>query len=185
MSGSSRASGCDSQAAASFLFFLSLCFFAPASRSRRCHWQSVGAKDAKEFSEKMASKMPKACRPAQPGQEPPRTRLPSMRVRACRAPPSGRVCSRPSGRAPVGRQVSGDMEDSAVGRRMKQQAAVSRDAISEDPELTAWRRSMRDKVAAQNSNPAMAPRHSKPSPQSPARSRSRWSPPISTSSIVA
>jgi hypothetical protein len=60
----------------------------------------------------------------------------------------------------LGLQVSGDMEDSAVGRRLKQQSAASRDAISEDPELTAWRRSMRDKVAAQNSNPAMAPRHS-------------------------
>ncbi|KAL3915665.1 MAG: hypothetical protein SGPRY_007133 [Prymnesium sp.] len=33
------------------------------------------------------------------------------------------------------------------GRRLKEKSAASRDAISEDPELTAWRRSLRDKAA--------------------------------------
>jgi len=42
-------------------------------------------------------------------------------------------------------KVSGDMENSMLGRRLKEQSAASRDAISEDPELTAWRRSLRDK----------------------------------------
>ena len=56
-------------------------------------------------------------------------------------------------------KVSGSMEDSMVGRKMKEKAVESRDAISEDPELTAWRRSLRDKfntpegaaIARQNS----------------------------------
>ena len=42
-------------------------------------------------------------------------------------------------------KVSGDMQDSLVGRKLKEKAEVSRDAISEDPELTAWRRGLRDK----------------------------------------
>jgi len=42
-------------------------------------------------------------------------------------------------------KVSGDMEDSMLGKRLKEQSAHSRDVISEDPELTAWRRSLRDK----------------------------------------
>ena len=42
-------------------------------------------------------------------------------------------------------KVSGSMEDSMVGRKLKEKAVESRDAISEDPELTAWRRSLRDK----------------------------------------
>lgn len=56
-------------------------------------------------------------------------------------------------------KVSGNMEDSAIGRRLKEQSEHSRDAISEDPQLTDWRRTMRAKfntpegaaIARQNS----------------------------------
>ena len=57
-------------------------------------------------------------------------------------------------------KVSGKIEDSAVGRRLKEKAAEDlRDGISESEELTAWRRSLRGKfnspegaaVARQNS----------------------------------
>jgi len=42
-------------------------------------------------------------------------------------------------------KVSGEMEDSAIGRRMKAQSAEARDAVSENAELTDWRRSLRGK----------------------------------------
>ena len=56
-------------------------------------------------------------------------------------------------------KVSGKLEDGAVGRRIKEAAEVSRDGISENQELTDWRRSLRSKfntpegaaVARQNS----------------------------------
>lgn len=42
-------------------------------------------------------------------------------------------------------KVSGKLEDSAIGRKLHETADVSRDAISENPELTDWRRSLRGK----------------------------------------
>ena len=42
-------------------------------------------------------------------------------------------------------KVSGDMQDSAIGRRLKTSSEVSRDAISESEELAEWRRSIRSK----------------------------------------
>ena len=56
-------------------------------------------------------------------------------------------------------KVSGSMEDSAVGRRLKESSEHSREAISESAELTDWRRSLRNKfnteegarIARQNS----------------------------------
>ena len=56
-------------------------------------------------------------------------------------------------------KVSGNMEDSAVGRRLKESSEQSREAISESAELTDWRRSLRNKfnteegarIARQNS----------------------------------
>jgi len=42
-------------------------------------------------------------------------------------------------------KVSGELEDSAIGRRMKAQSAEARDAVSEDAHLTDWRRSLRGK----------------------------------------
>jgi len=56
-------------------------------------------------------------------------------------------------------KVSGSMEDSMIGRKLKEQSEHSRDAISENAELTDWRRSLRGKfnteegarIARQNS----------------------------------
>jgi len=56
-------------------------------------------------------------------------------------------------------KVSGSMEDSMIGRTLKEQSLHSRDAISENKELTDWRRSLRGKfnteegarIARQNS----------------------------------
>jgi hypothetical protein len=42
-------------------------------------------------------------------------------------------------------KVSGSMEDSLIGRKLKEEALQSRDAISENPELANWRRSLRGK----------------------------------------
>ena len=42
-------------------------------------------------------------------------------------------------------KVSGKLEDSALGRRLKESSEVSRDKISENSELTDWRRSLRGK----------------------------------------
>ena len=42
-------------------------------------------------------------------------------------------------------KVSGKLEDSALGRRLQETSEKSRDAISESPELTDWRRSLRGK----------------------------------------
>ena len=42
-------------------------------------------------------------------------------------------------------KVSGEMEDSMIGRKLKEQSETSRDTISEDPTLTDWRRSLRSK----------------------------------------
>ena len=42
-------------------------------------------------------------------------------------------------------KVSGSLEDSALGRKLKESSEKSRDAISENAELTDWRRSLRGK----------------------------------------
>ena len=42
-------------------------------------------------------------------------------------------------------KVAADMDHSLVGKRMHEMNESSRDKISEDPELTAWRRSLRAK----------------------------------------
>jgi len=42
-------------------------------------------------------------------------------------------------------KVSGKLEDSALGRKLQETSEHSRDTISENPELTDWRRSLRGK----------------------------------------